>query len=143
PPTLLNLTKDTTMADDMLQRLHDQNPLYERILKDSLAKNSKWHSVFQIKQGYVAEHKKLSSSPREKQFVVELCTDEPDLLRMEYQSRFVNSKTRISYVQFDGRKELPIVCCYCTCSSESRTIGWCSQSAATLWYLGYERYLTS
>ncbi|CAF1345229.1 unnamed protein product [Didymodactylos carnosus] len=75
------------MADELLQRLHDQNPLYKRILKDDLAKKSKWDSVFQIKQakGYVTEHRTPSTSfPGGKQFVVDLCNDEPDLLEVKY-----------------------------------------------------------
>ncbi|CAF1019076.1 unnamed protein product [Didymodactylos carnosus] len=157
------------MGAEMLKRLHDKNSLKERIIQYDLAKNSKWKSydatdcdfpelsedqlrdltfgIFQLRQAksYVAEHlekeKSSSASPGAKNFFVELCDEQPDIVRVKYQSRFTNAKTRISYIQFDENKKQPIVCCYCTCSAGSRTIGCCSHSAATLWYLGYQRHL--
>jgi hypothetical protein len=94
---------------------------------------------YQIHQAksYITEH--LTPSliyPDDFEFIVELCRQHNDLIRVRFSSRHSSYKNRIATVQYDNDEEEPIQGWYCTCPNGSRVIGCCSHVAAVLWYLG-------
>ncbi len=74
--------------------------------------------------------------PNDLEFVIELCQQHSDLIRVRFSSRHSTQKNYIATIQFDNDEEDPIEGWYCTCPTGARVIGCCSHVAALLWYLG-------
>ncbi|CAF2041646.1 unnamed protein product [Rotaria magnacalcarata] len=100
------------------------------------------YGTYQIKQAksYIREH--LKQSPlvdNDMEFIIELCAQYDDLVRVRFESRHCNNKTHIATVQFKLYTESPISGWYCTCTSGWRDVGCCAHVAALLWHLGVRR----
>lgn len=95
---------------------------------------------YQIQQakGYIEEHLKPSILDEEElEFVVELCSNHHDLVRVRFVSRHSSSKTYMATVQFDQDDENdPIKAWFCTCFAGARIIGCCAHITALIWHLG-------
>jgi hypothetical protein len=98
---------------------------------------------YQIKQAkaYIVEHLKPSILDEDElEFVVELCSNQNDLVRARFASRHSSRKTYIATVQFNNHDDdLPIEGWYCTCCAGARVIGCCAHITAIIWHLGVSR----
>ncbi|CAF5091240.1 unnamed protein product, partial [Rotaria magnacalcarata] len=98
--------------------------------------------TYQIKQAksYIREHLKQSSLvDNDMEFIIELCAQYDDLVRVRFESRHCNNKNHIATVQFKLYTKSPISGWYCTCTSGWRDVGCCAHVAALLWHLGVRR----
>lgn len=94
---------------------------------------------YQIRQAksYILEHLKPSElDPNDLEFIVELCEQHSDLIRIRFVSRHSTNKNYLATVQFDTYQDEPIQGWYCTCPAGARVVGCCVHIAALLWYLG-------
>lgn len=74
------------------------------------------------------------------EFVVELCSQYNDLIRVRFASRHSNARKYVATVQFDDDdEEEPIKGWFCTCSAGARIIGCCAHITALIWHLGVSR----
>ncbi|CAM4837948.1 unnamed protein product [Rotaria magnacalcarata] len=95
---------------------------------------------YQVKQAisYIQEH--LTPSPLcddEPEFIVELSSNDDNIVRARFSSRHINKKTYVTIIQHDIKNiEQPIIGWYCTCMSGRRDVGCCVHVAALLWHLG-------
>ena len=90
---------------------------------------------YQIKQAntYIYEYLRPSYFDEDDlEFIVELCDKYEDLVRVRFQSRHNSQKNYIATVQFDDKQDQPIQGWFCTCASESRTVGCCAHITALL-----------
>jgi hypothetical protein len=96
---------------------------------------------YQIKmaKSYITEHLHRSTLNHDQlEFVVELCNEHDDLIRVRFQSRHSTQKKYTATVQFDETKLQPIEGWYCTCASGAREVGMCCHVTALLWHMGVE-----
>ncbi|CAF2696014.1 unnamed protein product [Rotaria sp. Silwood2] len=94
---------------------------------------------YQLKQAksYILEHLKPSEiDPDDLEFIIELCEQHDDLVRVRFSSRHSTQKSYTATVQYDSDEEKQIQGWYCTCPNGARVLGCCPHIAALLWYLG-------
>ncbi|CAF1533143.1 unnamed protein product [Adineta ricciae] len=157
-PAIKDAHSGIGMATEMLSLLDTENTLQKHL---SSMTNTRWRKYdakmcifpilsiddirrycfgnYQLKQakGYILEHLQPSQTvPTDLEFIVELCEQQSDLIRIRFSSRHSTQKHYIATVQFDNYKEEPILGWYCTCPRCSGVLGCCSHTAALLWYLG-------
>lgn len=90
-------------------------------------------------KSYITEHLHRSTLNHDQlEFVVELCNEHDDLIRVRFQSRHSTQKKYTATVQFDETKLQPIEGWYCTCDSGAREVGMCCHVTALLWHMGVE-----
>lgn len=97
---------------------------------------------YQIKQSkyYITEHIQPSYlDENDLEFIVELCNQHSDLLRVRFHSRHISTKYHTATVQFDDAHDQPIQAWFCTCASGARTVGCCVHVTAILWHMGVNR----
>ena len=91
-------------------------------------------------KSYILEHLTPSIlNDDDLEFIVELCSEHSDLVRVRFQPRHFSNKYHTATVQFDETAANPILGYYCTCISGSREVGCCSHVAAVLWHMGVQR----
>ncbi|CAF1346131.1 unnamed protein product [Didymodactylos carnosus] len=157
---VLDRDKDSEYADKMLTRLKDTNKVKERLSRENLTHHSKWKDqdaqnysfpqlteqelrditfgIFQVKQAssYVQEHLKPSAAfPQDFEFTIQTADNVDDLVKVRYQSRHSNSQIYNTYIEYNNGILNPISRWFCTCTAGERTVGCCSDIAATLWHL--------
>ena len=73
--------------------------------------------------------------PGQQEFEIQKNADNPDLVRVTYQSRHSNTKHYNSFIEFESTHQNVITGYYCTCPCGERTVGCCSHVAASLTHL--------
>ncbi|CAF1659052.1 unnamed protein product [Adineta ricciae] len=130
------------LAKIMLEQIEKENELEKLLMQISDDKKHTGGRNYQIKQSksYINEHLQPSFlDENELEFIVELCNQHTDLLRVRFHSRHSNTKHHTATVQFDDNQDQPIQAWYCTCASGSRTVGCCVHITAILWHMGVNR----
>ena len=70
---------------------------------------------------------------------------DPDIVRFEVRSRYINSKTyKCYYIHYDSNGDnINAIKGYCcNCANGLRTVGCCSHVAALMYHLSHGRYLS-
>ena len=95
--------------------------------------------MFQLKQApsYTEEHCSTTDLTNPLEFPLQICTTDPHLIRIRYQSRHSNAKRYYTYVQFNA-EDIQNSCCDCPIGD--RKVGVCSHRASAIWFLAYERH---
>jgi len=70
-------------------------------------------------------------------FPLQICTTDPHLIRIRFQSRHSNAKTYYTYIKFSS-ENIENSCCDCPIGD--RQVGVCSHRAAAIWFLAYQRH---
>lgn len=98
---------------------------------------------YQIKQAqsYITEHMQPSILDEEQfEFVVELCLQYDDLVRIRFASKHSNTRKYVATVHFDNDDDdEPIKGWFCTCAAGARIIVYCAHVTALIWHLGVSR----
>lgn len=125
---------------------------FPKLLFDDLKNIS--FGLYQINQAklYAFDHIRMNDN----QFILYVFSDDyskywekfktgnrkPVLLMLNIKSRFVAARTYRSFVLFDenGHGRDVILGYYCSCKNGLRTVGCCSHTMTTVYYLGYAQY---
>ncbi|CAF1257807.1 unnamed protein product [Rotaria sordida] len=157
-PAISSFMNDDIIVTKMLENLHEPNLLRVRINDEIL----RWVDgdasqlvnfpvlsmdqirtitvgVFQLKQArsYCEEHCSTTHLDNRADFPLQICANDPQLIRIRFKSRHSNTKTYHAYISFSTQD---ILNSCCDCPSGDRKVGVCSHRAAAIWFLSYQRY---
>lgn len=90
--------------------------------------------VYQLK---LAPHYKEEHLSADGTYMMYVCRDKPDLLRVKIQSRHSNSTLHTLWIQYSLNQ---VAGWYCTCKCGARVVGCCAHIASVLWYLCINRW---
>lgn len=79
---------------------------------------------------------------KDNNFHVLYVKNEPNIFKVQVQSRHINSKTYRCYIDYNpnGKSHEDIRHYCCNCANGNRTVGCCSHVAAIIYYLSNSRY---
>ncbi|CAF1526038.1 unnamed protein product, partial [Rotaria sordida] len=140
---LKHITRETAIEEHqttIAAILHTNKPDQLCVIADTTYLFIQKSRSYQVKQAisYIQEHLTPSSLyDDEPEFIVELSSNDDNIVRARFSSRHINKKTYVTIIQHDIKNIVqPITGWYCTCTSERRDVGCCVHVAALLWHLG-------
>jgi hypothetical protein len=88
-------------------------------------------------RSYCEEHCSTTDLNQHTDFPLQVCTNDPQLIRIHFQSRHSSSKAYYTYIEFSSTN---IRNSCCDCPIGDRQVGVCSHRAAGIWFLAYQRH---
>ncbi|EZA50292.1 hypothetical protein X777_11303 [Ooceraea biroi] len=158
------------LAQQLLTRSQEPNVVQARVEVENLhTKNARWirlnHNqvndfphldidylrdltvgIYQVQlaAGYIQDRLQRE----DKEFYIDMLTNERGFLRVRQYSRFRNATTHQLWIAYNSLEALGdnnidydyILGYYCTCQSGARIVGCCVHVASVIWFLGYGRH---